>query len=288
MPSREGFDNVRGPEIKKQVEEYVAATCKAKVIHSKPEQSYNELGFNITIWNVKTDTDGAWWVAEGNLPMNLYSQDKPYYFATDEVFSFHVGLMIRLISDEENAPESLVDYISNGIEIVDDLRRKLLLATQKLQDAVEVEEIQNIGMICRETLIELVNYLYAEDSFEGSDVFKKSDVKNRGDLVISKYLCGSDNSDLRKNIKDLLNGSWDYANTITHSTSKTLYDASICLTMTKAVVVAFENLLKKHFDPISGLKCKECGSKNLSIVENDENDDLLIICNKCDNGFIKE
>jgi len=90
------------PEVKKQVEEYVEWECrgKAKVIHSKPEQTYNELGFNVTIWNVKTDNDGSWWVAQGDLPMNLYPQDQAYYFSTDEVFSFHLGIMLRLMNDE--------------------------------------------------------------------------------------------------------------------------------------------------------------------------------------------
>ena len=277
------------PEIKKQVEEYVENQCKgkAKVINSKEEQSYNELGFDITIWNVKTDNDGAWWVAQGDLPMNLYPQDKAYYFSTDEVFSFHLGLMLRLINDDENLSDNMIDYITNDTEIADNLRRKLVLASEKLHHAVEIEEIQNIGVICRETLIELIGYLFDQDSFESETDFKKSDVKNRGELVINKYLEGSENADLRKHIKNLLYGSWDYANTLTHSSSRTIHEASICLTMTIAVVSSFENLLQKFHDPLAGLKCKKCGSKNLFIAENDETDDLLIICGKCNHGFLK-
>jgi hypothetical protein len=34
------------------------------------------LGFEITVWNVKTDEAGSWWVVEGEgLPMNFYPQD---------------------------------------------------------------------------------------------------------------------------------------------------------------------------------------------------------------------
>lgn len=43
--------NMSSPEIQKQVEEYVEWQCRdrAVVIHSKPEQTYNELGFEVTI-----------------------------------------------------------------------------------------------------------------------------------------------------------------------------------------------------------------------------------------------
>lgn len=54
------------------------------------------------------------------------------------------------------------------------------------------------------------------------------------------------------------------------------------------VVSAFENLLDKINDPLAGLKCKKCGSKNLFIAENDENSALLIVCEKCNYGYLKK
>lgn len=277
-------------DIKKQVEEYVEWQCKgeAKVIHSKPEQSYNELGFDITIWNVKTDNDGSWWVVQGDLPMNLYPQDKAYYFSTDEVFSFHLGLMLRLNNDEYSKPDKFIDEISHGAEISINLKRKLYLASEKLQEAVEIEEIQTIGVMCRETLIELIDYIYEIDSFDGEEQYKKSDVKNRGDLIIHKYLSGSENAEVRKHIRNLLNSAWDFSNTITHSSSRTIHEASICLSITTAVVSSFENLLEKYFDPIDEMECKNCGSRQLSVAKNDETDDLLIICENCNYGFVKD
>lgn len=278
-------------EIQKQVEEYVEWQCrgKARVIHSKPEQSYNELGFNVTIWNVKTDKEGSWWVAQGDLPMNLYPQDTAYYFSTDEVFSFHLGIMLRLMNHEANKPDELINYIAHGAELSANIKRKLVLTSEKLQEAIEIEEIQAIGVMCRETLIELIGYAF-DPAFleEGQEPPKKSDVKNRGEIVINKLLPGSDNSELRKHMKNLLNGAWDYSNIITHSSSRTIHEASICLTLTTAIVSSFENLLDKYHDPISGLKCKECGSRRLIVAESDETKGLLIICENCRHGFIKD
>jgi len=187
-----------------------------------------------------------------------------------------------------NKHDSCIEQISHGAELSMGLRRKLSLASERLNEAVEIEEIQSIGVMCRETLIELIDYVYDSDSFDGEEKFKKSDVKNRGELVINKYITGSENAELRKNMKNLLNGVWDYSNIITHSSSKTKHEASICLTITVALVSSFENLLNKYFDPIAGLKCKECGSRRLIVAENDETEDLLIICENCQHGFIKE
>ncbi len=73
---------------------------KCKVLSAKPEQTFNDLGVEVRVWNVKTDTDGSWWVVEGDtVPMNLYPQDA-YYFGTDEVYSFHMGIMERMKASE--------------------------------------------------------------------------------------------------------------------------------------------------------------------------------------------
>lgn len=75
------------------VTEYVEWQCqnKCKVLSVKTEHTFNDLGFEVNVWNIKTDTNGSWWVVEGDtLPMNLYSQGA-YYFSVDEVYSFHIG-----------------------------------------------------------------------------------------------------------------------------------------------------------------------------------------------------
>ena len=136
------YTEISSPEIKKEVERYVKSQCKknTKVIHAKPEQTYQDLGFRVTIWNVKTDKEGSWWVANGDLPMNLYPQDQPYYFSTDEAFSFHLGLMLRLMTDKERHLDADIDFIANGTEIIPKLRRKLQLAAEKSINAIEIEE----------------------------------------------------------------------------------------------------------------------------------------------------
>ena len=47
-------------DVKKYVEWQSQGKCT--VLSAKPEQHFNELGIDVCVWNVKTDTDGDWWV----------------------------------------------------------------------------------------------------------------------------------------------------------------------------------------------------------------------------------
>ncbi len=276
-------------QLKKSVEQYIESQCDCKVISSKPEQVIKDLGFEVTIWNVKTDKAGSWWVATSDtLPMHFYPQDQAYYFSTDEVFSFHVGLMLRLVNDERDTAKGLIDDITFGTEININVRRKLQLAAEKLLQAVEIEEIQAIGVMCRETLLTLMEYIFKPEYVgEGEEMPKKSDFKNKSRISFGIMLAGSDQTELRDSMRKLSYSAWDYSNWLTHSTSSSVQDASIALNLCTTVVSAFENLLDKSNDPLAGLKCKKCGSKNLFIAENDTNSALLIVCEKCNYGYLK-
>jgi len=275
-------------EVQKRVEQYVEKQLDCKVVGSKPEQNYNELGVEVTIWNVKTD-DGSWWVASSdNLPMNLYPQDKAYYFSTDEVFSFHFGLMLRLLNDDSSRTESIIDDIAKGVELMSQIRRKLDLTAEKLLQVVELEEIQAIGVMCRETLLTLMENIFSPDYLKDKEeIPKKSDFKNKSRISLDSLLAGSENAELRDHMRKLSYSAWEFANEVTHSTSKSYQDAAIALSLCTAVVSVFENLLDKFNDPVAELKCKKCGSKRLSVAKNDENSHLLIICDRCNYGFLK-
>lgn len=36
------------------------------MLSAKPEQHFDDPGVDVCVWNVKTDTDGDWWVVEGD------------------------------------------------------------------------------------------------------------------------------------------------------------------------------------------------------------------------------
>lgn len=87
-----------------EVASYIERDGEEKVSSAKPEQNFNDLGPKVTVWNVKTDK-GALWVVEGEgVPMNLYPQGA-YFFSSDEAYSFHMGLMARLLTQEAHDPD---------------------------------------------------------------------------------------------------------------------------------------------------------------------------------------
>ena len=51
-------------DVKKYVEWQSQGKCN--VLSAKNEQHFGDLGVDVFVWNVKTDTDGDWWVVEGD------------------------------------------------------------------------------------------------------------------------------------------------------------------------------------------------------------------------------
>lgn len=260
---------------------------KCTVLSAKTEQHFDDLGVDVYVWNVKTDTDGDWWVVEGDtVPMNLYSQSA-YYFGADEMYSFHMGLMQRMsAAQDEYNPEDFVNGVTLDAEIAPQLFRKLKSVAALIDTAKEIEDFQAIGVQCRETLIELGNHIYNPMMAGSGEQPQASNFKRKSELFIQFYLKGSENSDYRNIIKKLTEATWDYANKITHSRSATYYEVSSCVTLCISLVGVYENILQKVFDPLSQYHCSICQSKKLSIAGDDSDEDgivqkLYLHCEEC-------
>lgn len=260
---------------------------KCKVLSAKPEHTFNDLGTEVRVWNVKTDSDGAWWVVEGDsVPMNLYPQEA-YYFSADEVYSFHMGLMERMNASIDYRPEEFVEAITLNNDIAPQLFRKLKSVATLIDSAVEIEDFQSIGVQCREILIELGNSIYSADMAGDGEQPQASNFKRKAELFVQFYLAGSENSDYRSIIKKLTEATWDYACKITHSISATFYETSTCVTLCTSLVGVYENIRQKVFDPISQYKCRSCKSKKLKIVNDETTEDgiikkLFLQCEECE------
>jgi hypothetical protein len=194
-----------------EVASYVERDGEEKVASAKPEQHFNDLGPKVTVWNVKTDK-GAWWVVEGEgVPMNLYPQDA-YYFSADEAYSFHMGLMARLLTREAHDPEQVLQSISFSSTRFVGVRRKLHVASETLATITEPEHAQAIGLTCREVLIELGKevLLNREVSAE-KEAPKEGDFKTRARLSIERLASGSENAELRDAARRIADGAWTFS-----------------------------------------------------------------------------
>jgi hypothetical protein len=218
--------------------------------------------------------------------MNLYSQDA-LYLTSDEVYSFHIGLMSRMMkAREEYTSEDYIKAATLGIEITPVLLRKLRNTADQLESAKEVEDFQAIGVQCREILIELGNAIYKLGMEGEEEQPQKSNFKKKAELFIKFYLNDSENSDYRSYIKKITEATWDYANKITHSQNTTIYESSTCIALIISLISIYENIQHKIFDPISQFICKNCKSKKVTIIEDEHGDDsiatkLYIKCEEC-------
>jgi hypothetical protein len=145
-------------KTEKQITSYLKRYGVKKIKYMQVEQTFQDLGAEVNVWNVKTE-NSAWWVVEGeNVPMNLYSQDANY-FSADEAYSFHMGITQRLQAQHQKEFKHVIDEIPLDIDRVKSISRRLNIASQDLNDISGPEDIQSIGLTCRESLIELATVL---------------------------------------------------------------------------------------------------------------------------------
>lgn len=272
-------------ETEKHIKEYLAKYDKNGIVNIKCEITFNDLGTDVNVWNVKTEGE-AYWIVEGEeAPMNLYTQGANYLSA-DEAYSYHMGITQRLNIDFRNSFKHIIDEIPLDIQQLKSINRKLNMAAEKLSVNLEPEEFQAIGLICRESLIDLGKELSKRNPeiIKNKDI-KASDFKSIANEFINLYIPEENNSDLRNYSRKIVDIAWSYNSTIVHSPNKTYPDVKIALLFTSALVSLFENLFLKFIGFDNELTCSECGSKNIEFIEG-ENEILIAVCNSCNNEEI--
>lgn len=267
-------------KTEKRIKEYFKSFDSiGMIVHIKCEHTFTDLGIKVNVWNVKTKKE-AWWVVEGeDAPMNLYTQGE-FFFSADEAYSFHMGITQRL-SFKPNNERPIIDEIPLDIEHLKAINRKLNLASQKLAFDLEPEEFQSIGLICRESLIELSKELCKRnpERIENKGL-KKSDFKGVANEIIDFYIPESENSNLRNYSRKLVDMAWDYNSVIVHSQNKNYPDVKIALLFTSAVVTLLENLFYKYFGFYNVFVCPDCGSKQIEI-SSDKKSKIIAKCTSC-------
>jgi len=267
-------------EAEKQITSYLDSNDVKNIKYMQVEQTFNDLGVEIHVWNVKAE-GGNWWVVEGEgAPMNLYTQDN-FYFSADEAYSFHMGITQRLQARHHKEFKHIIDELPLDIEWIKSISRRLNIAAQNLNEVSGAEDIQGIGLTCRESLIELATVLVEANSgvLEKNNL-KAADFKGVAREAISIYAQGRRNDTLRKHSRNMAEMAWDYSSEIVHSPNRNIPDAKICLLFTCAIVSVFQNLYLKHLGFDAEQKCPECKSMDISLNTID-NDFLIMRCNEC-------
>ena len=267
-------------DTERRITSYLDGNNVKNIKYMRVEQTFHDLGVEIHVWNVKTECDN-WWVVEGeNAPMNLYPQEE-FYFSADEAYSFHMGITQRLQARHHKEFKHVIDELPLDIDKIKSISRRLNIAAKNLNEIAGAEDIQSIGLTCRESLIELAAEIVdANPGILEKHNLKAADFKGIARASISIYAPGKRNETLRKHSRSMAEMSWDYSSEIVHSPNRNIPDAKICLLFTCTTVSAFQNLYLKYLGFDAEKKCPECKSMDINFHTIDDGI-LTIICNTC-------
>lgn len=271
-------------DAEQRIESYLSGQDIEDIKFIQVEQTFTDMGGEIHVWNVKTKTDGSWWVVEGEgVPMNLYTQNE-FYFSADEAYSFHLGISQRLQARHHLEFKHIIDEVPLDIEHVKSISRRLNNAAVALNDVSAPEDLQAIGLTCRESLIELAGVLVNDNpNLLEEKGLKAADFKGIAREVIAIYAPGKSNSKLRKRSRDVMEAAWDHSSEIVHSPNKNIPDAKICLLLTCSAVSLIQNLFLKYLGFDSEPKCSVCKSMDFEILVSEDSEEALFSCNSCGN-----
>ncbi len=270
-------------EAEKQITSYLERNDVTGIKYMQVEQTFDDLGVEVNVWNVKTK-DSSWWVTEGEeTPMNLYSQDANY-FSADEAYSFHMGITQRLNADHQKQFKHVIDELPLDIDRIKSISRRLNLASQDLHNVTGSEAIQNIGLTCRESLIELAKEIPKDiPNLLEDNKLKAADFKGIANVAIATYAPGKSNSKLRNHCRAMAEMAWEYSSEVVHSSNKNIPDAKICLLFTCSIVSIFQNLYLKHLGFDAEPKCSECKSMEYELLSTEESGTIILQCKSCGN-----
>jgi hypothetical protein len=258
----------------KRIVEYAEWQCakdKEKVTYIEKIKTENVLGGNYDCWHVRTDKEDHWVITN---PTNLYTHKM--FPSLDYTLSFHIGLMARLQSKRKGA----------GDERVGDLLvaafRRWEQAAEALDAGTESEDMQAVGMRCRECLIAFVRSAARPGMVPTGDVAPKgADFIHWSELIADAVAAGSRMAEVRGYLKASARTTWQMASWLTHSAHAIRYDGMLVVDATYAVLNAYGAALLRYDRPTAD-RCSRCNSVKIRIVDDAEFDSgSAIVCESC-------
>lgn len=168
--------------------------------------------------------------------------------------------------------------------------RRLLHATKRALEAHSVEDVNEVGLNCRELLIDYANQIYSSEYSE-TDI-KGADTKELLKDTIKYYTkSGGD-----RGVVDSLNSYVDKVvrelHTITHSSSVYPEHAFLCINLCISLITSIEALVLLNeresspiFEYFGVTKCPKCKSLKLETRShyNEDRDDIyyFVKCSEC-------
>ena len=201
------------------------------------------------IWDLHAES-GRWWIVTN--PTNLYSQDD--FKSRDVVLTFHVGLVLRMMSREE------VPVSESAAALLPGAWRRWDQAVEVLQNAREAEDYQAVGMRLRECLVSFAAEI-ADDALvpEGTIRPQAANVKEWINLFAGHVAHGSSAGKLRSYLKNLGEETWAYVNWLTHAKNAAHFDAEIGAAVTSHLLATVTaSAMRERAERAN--RCQQCES----------------------------
>lgn len=258
----------------KGIAEYVEWQCakdKEKVTYLEKILTEHVFGTGYDCWNVRTDKERYWVITN---PTNLYSQE--LFPSVDYTLSFHIGLMARVQAERKGTKdERLGDRLAAAF-------RRWEQAAELLDKAQESEDMQAVGMRCRECLMAFVRSVANPNMVpSGQTPPKAGDFIHWSELIANSIAAGDCTSEIRGYLKAVARSSWQLASWLTHAVNAVRYDGTLTVDATYAVLNAFGAALLRCERPTAD-RCVRCGSLRIQVVYQPDSDlGDAVACESC-------
>jgi len=281
IPSRPSNDALNQFAFKRddaeaqQVVDYVEGECrKERVTFLEKMFTEHVMGIAHHCWNVHTNKS-QYWVIDG-LGMNLYSQR--LFPSLDYLLSFHLGLMLRLDSERIGTEDPrLGDRLAAAFRLWEQ-------AAEALDQSSESEEVQAVGVRCRETLLTFIKSVSDTTMVPSGTVAPQAANFVEWSKLVAGYIAaGHRNERIRGYLKALAKETWDLVNWLTHAANASRIDGTMAIDATHSTLEAFGAALIRH-ERETPERCGRCGSVRLMLMYMPEFDTDGAVCQTC--GFL--
>jgi len=257
----------------KDIAEYVEGQARGETVQNVERvKTEYVMGQPYEIWDVATDKD-RWWVITN--PTNLYSQR--HFPSLDYTLSFHVGLMMRVMSRSEKEGDGEATPF-------DEVIRRQGQAADRFEKAIEAVDFQAVGMQLRECLISLIGAARRRIEIDGNgERPKDADVVGWNKLLMAKLCPGEKNDELRNYVNALVEKAWPLVNWLTHHRNANKTAALIALDGVDAIVKHYVRLLSRERNDRTE-QCPRCASRNLRTffdIAIEPDGDYFEACGEC-------
>lgn len=251
---------------RRAIEEYLRSQSGPDFVIEHVEKLTSEyvLGHQYDVWDAHTN-EGRWWVITPFT--NLYSQD--HIRSMDIALSFHIGLMSRVMARDS------VRFKEGGTKTwVLEVLRRLEVASDNLERAKEVEDVQAVGMRLRETLLTLIDKLHdlRLEMPEHVDLPQQDgNFKGWAEIYSGILAPGPSSGRLRKLLKSQSDCTWEYLGWLTHARNASILDGRVAWSVTNELIETFLFAVAR-IEYGSTERCPVCSSYQLSRQRTDGGD----------------